>query len=163
MAIISLVACRQQERNDLQFVNNYEQAKGWMHVLLEPGVAHSGRYSEKLVPGREFSHTFILPLAAVDRMPVQQAEATVWINAIELKTPLYLVMDVVSPDDKQHYRSVYVDATPLQSGKKGWTKITARLDLKGLPVTEPLIFKSFVWNNGNQTCWIDDFTVKFTR
>jgi hypothetical protein len=161
--LLYLSACNSREDATLSFLNDYEQASGWTDAELEKGVAHSGLFSQKITPSREYSHGFTLPVSQLAPGPEGIIAAEVWVTALSLTAPVQFVIDIVAPGSNKHFKTVYKDLQPVLDNQKGWKKVTASVSLKGLPTGEPYFVKVYIWNNQQQQLWMDDLSVNYIK
>ena len=163
LSILFITACNNKPEAADHYFNDYEQAVGWMDAKLEKGVSHSGQYSQRIDPDREYSHGFTLPVTQLASRPEGILKTEVWVTAVTINAPVKFVIDVVAPASNKHFKTVYEDLQPLLSDLKGWKKATASLDLSGLPTNETYVVKVYIWNNQQQQLWMDDLSVQFIK
>ncbi len=157
-----ITSCSKKPADTIQFRFDYEQAYGWLDITLEKGIAHSGVFSQRVGPDKEYSHGFTLPITQIYSAPLKKMKVSVWVNATEINAPVYLVLDVLVPGNNEHLKFLQKDLSPLLQKKGGWRFCSAEMDLSGIK-TRNVIVKAFVWNNQHQNLWIDDFTIEFEK
>jgi hypothetical protein len=158
-----LLGCHGNKKNSLRFFEDYENARGWIILNLESGIAFSGKYAQKITPENEYSHGFFLALGEIAKQPLKKIKARVKITAQQIEPGVQLVIDVYSPlQNKSIAYNAGKDWGPEIKNSRTWISCTNEMEIPATATGSDLV-KVYIWNAKRQKFFIDDFEVIFEK
>lgn len=148
---------------DVITFNDFESSAGWGSIddsALNKDLAHSGRYSIKVDPAREFSFTFETVLGKVSSTKIKRIRLEGWIYAPSAKATAELGLQVTDPD--QGNKQVYGDGIKISDAVKDygkWVKVSKDITLPdNIAATHHL--KLFLWRASSpEAVYADDLRI----
>ncbi len=162
LAALATTSCGSSDKADdpnLLVSNDFDSLAGWLpasdNAAFGRDKAHSGHYSIKVEPGRDYSLAFKMPLVQLHETRIKKVKLSGWVfvPTADAKASLVLAVDNPAPANKQ----LLWDA--VEVGKTGVGKWTEVSKVFTIPegATPTSILSIYMWRTGgNQPIYLDD-------
>ncbi len=153
-----IVASGRKETGSQCYFNDYEKEyPNWTKSYsLDNTFAFSGNRSEKLDSKNVYSSTFSALFQDLNKKGKVAFEISGKLKFRKDKSAM-LVMEVQR--NKTNYSWQGIDLNDYYTGKTDWEKIIATI-VPDKELQKDDVIKIYIWNNQNNTLWIDDFKVE---
>lgn len=128
--------------------------------LRNEELAHSGKFSQKMNEHSEYSINFNKRLTDFTSIQNGTVTASVWINLKDADNDGKLVLEFDSQGKSFEWYSADIKSFNLEPGK--WQQVLLTRPLPKRKASDDMI-KSYVWNPGKKTFYVDDFKITINQ